>query len=459
MTQQYDTVIIGAGMSGLGAGIRLAMFDKKVCIIEKHSIPGGLNSWYKRGKRVLDTGLHAMTNFAVKGDKKKPLGKLLKQLRIPYEAFELVEQSFSLIDYPNTQLRFSNDIDELTSSVVAQFPQEKESWLKLLKMIEEYDELQLAYEKASAREFLASMIHDPLLCDMILCPLLSYGSAWENDMDYNQFVIMFKAVFLEGFSRPAHGIKPLIDLLEGLYKKHGGEIIYRNGVEKINTKDGVVQSVTLKKGDVIECKQILSCAGYAETMKFCEDDVQEQPKTGALSFTESIFYTSHSEKTKSNGASIIFQNKTNAYAYRSPQQLYDPNSALLSFPHNFSDIKCDEAIFRVTSLANYQMWKDLDKQAYKEAKSVLEKNSFAVVKQFYPDLSEEDISYSDTFTPTTVEKYTSRIGGAIYGSPDKQTDGKTKIENLFLCGTDQGFLGITGAILSGITIANLYSLK
>lgn len=37
----YDAVIIGAGMSGLAAGIRLAHFGKKVCIFERHNAPGG----------------------------------------------------------------------------------------------------------------------------------------------------------------------------------------------------------------------------------------------------------------------------------------------------------------------------------------------------------------------------------------------------------------------------------
>ena len=41
----YDTIIIGAGMSGLAAGIRLAHYEKKVCILERHTIPGGLNSF------------------------------------------------------------------------------------------------------------------------------------------------------------------------------------------------------------------------------------------------------------------------------------------------------------------------------------------------------------------------------------------------------------------------------
>ena len=40
----YDVVIIGAGMSGLAAGIRLAYFQKRVLILEKHYAFGGLNT-------------------------------------------------------------------------------------------------------------------------------------------------------------------------------------------------------------------------------------------------------------------------------------------------------------------------------------------------------------------------------------------------------------------------------
>ena len=35
MDEHFDAIIIGAGMSGLAAGIRLAMFDKNVLILEE----------------------------------------------------------------------------------------------------------------------------------------------------------------------------------------------------------------------------------------------------------------------------------------------------------------------------------------------------------------------------------------------------------------------------------------
>ncbi len=59
----YDTIIIGAGLSGLAAGIRLAYYDQRVCILERHTTIGGLNSFYRLGGRNFDVGLHAVTNF------------------------------------------------------------------------------------------------------------------------------------------------------------------------------------------------------------------------------------------------------------------------------------------------------------------------------------------------------------------------------------------------------------
>ena len=78
----YDVVIIGAGMSGLAAGIRLAHFGRRVCIFERHNAVGGLNGFYSIAGRRFDVGLHAMTNFTPPGVRGSPLTKLLRQLQI-----------------------------------------------------------------------------------------------------------------------------------------------------------------------------------------------------------------------------------------------------------------------------------------------------------------------------------------------------------------------------------------
>ena len=61
---------------------------------------------------------------------------------------------------------------------------------------------------------------------------------------------------------------------------------------------------------------------------------------------------------------------------------------------------------------------------------------------------------TDMFTPKTIRRYTWHDGGTVYGAAKKRLDGATPVENLYLCGTDQGYVGIIGAMMSGITMAN-----
>ena len=88
-SSDYDVVIIGAGMAGLAAGIRLAHFGRRVCIFERHNATGGLNGFYSLDGRKYDVGLHAVTNFVRPEVKGTPLGKLLRQLRIDRAEFAL----------------------------------------------------------------------------------------------------------------------------------------------------------------------------------------------------------------------------------------------------------------------------------------------------------------------------------------------------------------------------------
>ena len=71
----------------------------------------------------------------------------------------------------------------------------------------------------------------------------------------------------------------------------------------------------------------------------------------------------------------------------------------------------------------------------------------------------ENIVYEDSFTPVTIERYTSRTQGAVYGSSQKIKDGRTNFENLYIAGTDQGYLGIVGSLLSGVTMVNQHILN
>ncbi len=461
--REYDTIVIGAGMSGLGAGIRLAMFDKKVLILEKHSISGGLNSYYTRFKRPFDVGLHAMTNFSPRGERKSPLGKLLKQLRIKHEQLNLSEQKHSTIVFPDTKLSFTNEFSILIEEIAQKFPHEIDGFLKLVDEIKNFNEVSLKNEYQAAKSVVSTYLKSETLIEMIFCPLLIYGSAWEDDMDFSQFVIMFKSIYLEGFCRPEGGVRTLLNLLLETYEQRGGELEFKHGVEKILYDGKKVIGVQTTKGEKIKANKVLSSMGAPETYaRIDEQEKKTSAQTGRMTFTETIFITDKKPSDFGFHETIYFYNNRNKYLYRNPQTYYDDQSAVICFPNNFQDDDNPEGIIRVTFMADYTHWKKLlseDRKAYREKKKEMGETAYDVVKKLLPNSWDAKIECIDTFTPTTIERYTGHFGGTVYGSPDKSRDGTTPYQNLYLCGTDQGFLGIVGSLLSGISMANLHVLS
>ena len=457
----YDVLIIGAGMSGLAAGIRLAYYDKRVCIVEKHHRVGGLNSFYNLRGRKFDVGLHAVTNYVPKGVKLTPLPKLLRQLKLKREDFALCPQRVSAIKFPDKTLKFNNDLDFFVQDVVDNFTAQADNFQRLLKTIFEYDELNLYAKPISAREVVGSIISDPLLIDMVFCPLMFYGNAQENDIEFGQFVIMFKGIYCEGFARPQAGVRQILDVLVRKYRSCGGELKTRCAVTSIQAANNRIESVTLDNGEVLTTNKILSSAGYVETMRLLSnyDPTGIEDKAGQLSMVEFITVLDKQPAEMGHETTIIFYNNSDRFDYRKPDELVNVSSGVICCPNNFQyENPLPEGMIRITNLANFDLWNRLNEEEYKAQKAAWLGTSLGEVVKLVPDFR-DSIVFTDVFTPKTIHRFTGHVNGAVYGTPNKIRMGMTHLENLFICGTDQGFLGIVGAMLSGISMANLHILQ
>lgn len=457
----YDTIIIGAGLSGLAAGIRLAYFEKKVCILERHTTIGGLNSFYRLRGRNHDVGLHAVTNYAEPGAKGTPLSKIIRQLRLSWDDFNLSPQKESSVVFPGHTLGFTNNFEYFTQQVAEQFPDQKDNFQKLIQRINDYDELSLDRQELSGRAVVSECISDPLLVEMLFCPLMFYGSASAHDMDFGQFVIMFKSLFYEGFGRPYEGVRLLLKNLVKKFKSVGGELRLRSGVSSIRTENGRTTGVELDNGEFLEADNVLSSAGSLETFRMCEEgsEIAEQYEPGEISYVETIFSLDKQPTELGHDKTIIFYNDSEDFRYACPSEPVDVRSGIVCSPNNFAyDTPLDEGRIRITALANPDYWMNLPEEEYVAQKQVWCDRIVESALRYMPDFRDSIVD-TDMFTPRTIKKYTGHLNGAVYGAPKKIIDGKTYLENLYLCGTDQGFLGIIGSMLSGISIANAYLLK
>ena len=107
--------------------------------------------------------------------------------------------------FPDATLCFDNDFETLRDSVRDGFPKSADGFDRLVKMISEDDSFNPSLGYLSARKILDEMIADKLLREMLLCPMMFYGSSWLDDMDFHQFCVMFRSIFFEGLCRPANG--------------------------------------------------------------------------------------------------------------------------------------------------------------------------------------------------------------------------------------------------------------
>lgn len=454
-------------MSGLAAGIRLAYYQKPVCILERHTTIGGLNSFYRLRGRNHDVGLHAVTNYAAPGTKTGPLAKLLKQLRLRWDDFALKPQCGSAVIFPGQRLRFTNDFSVLVEEIASAFPHQVDGFRKLVTTIETFDELNLNQQAVSAMQVVSEYLSDPQLVDMLFCPLMFYGSATPRDMDFNQFVVMFKSIFQEGFARPYEGVRRILKSLTRHYKELGGELKLRHGVQGIKIDAGRAVGVILDDGREIEAENVLSTIGSVETFHLCGEALAGQSvpghggtveafPQGAISFNESISILNCQPAELGHRETIIFYNDSERFTYDVPTDPCDVRSGIICSPNNFQyddDRQLDEGVIRITALANPAYWMNLPIEVYADSKAVWGQKIIDSAVRFMPEFRRHVVD-TDIFTPKTIHRFTGHLNGAVYGAPRKLLTGESPVQNLFFAGTDQGFLGIVGSMLSGITIAN-----
>lgn len=457
----YDTIIIGAGMSGLAAGIRLAHFGQRVCILERHALPGGLCSFYRRDGRFYDVGLHALTNYCPDSSCRNPLALVLRQLRLRREEWALTPQLGSAIVFPTAVLRFSNDFELLLAEVRRAFPRQTDNFRRLANLLREHRPTGGSEDCLSARKVLSDAISEPLLVEMLLCPVLFYGGVREHDLDFEQFAMLFRAIFLEGLARPPGGARQIVLSLVQRFRQAGGQLRLHSPVARLAVKNDAVAKVILQNGKELIAQNVLSSAGWLETLQLCDAGwAKEKPSSSPrLSLVETCLVLDRPPKLLGIPESIVFYNNSEEFHYRRPDEPVDLWAGVVCAPGNFAySEQPKDNLLRITALANYRRWASLGAVDYRQAKQEWHERLMASAARFLPDFRPAVVAHQ-ILTPVTIQRYTGHIEGAMYGGPEKQPDGTTPLRNLFLCGNDQGLTGVVGAMLSGIRMANRWLLK
>jgi phytoene dehydrogenase-like protein len=261
MRENWDAIVIGAGMGGLTAAAHLVKAGLRVLVLERNPHIGGTAYVYHRKGFTFPMG---PLGFSHPGPVQNALrdlgvGEDLKFSRVHYRV-----RAFDL-DIP-VSLRFSELVRELTKS----FPADAEAVEQFFKHMDELISIQrisdsnpiqsMPYAKVSAAEYLHARIKD-----WRLRRLLGSIGTREPYSGLPLLAAMWNLMSHEGIWFPEEGMQSFCERLgRAVVEKNNnrGEIRLSKEVAKIRVDEGKVLGVSLKDGTQIEASSVISNADY-----------------------------------------------------------------------------------------------------------------------------------------------------------------------------------------------------
>ena len=136
----------------------------------------------------------------------------------------------------------------------------------------------------------------------------------------------------------------------------------RSAVKRLEVENGRVTGVELENGGELEARNVVSSAGWCETMRLCDDGqpVVTSRSAGQLSFCETIATLDAPPADLGHHRTITFFNDDDKFVWQKPDALCDVRSGVICSPNNFAyDSPLDDGTMRITALANFDRWRSL----------------------------------------------------------------------------------------------------
>ncbi len=131
----YDAIIIGAGNGGLSTATQLAVHGKKVLVLEKHNIPGGCGTSFRRGRFEFEVALHQLSQLGTKENPGELMG-IFKEYGI-YDKLEFIpiESLYKVVLPTGLEQALPPNRKGAEEALIKTFPAEKEGILKYYEIV------------------------------------------------------------------------------------------------------------------------------------------------------------------------------------------------------------------------------------------------------------------------------------------------------------------------------------
>ncbi|MBU3737052.1 MAG: NAD(P)/FAD-dependent oxidoreductase, partial [Methylobacterium sp.] len=455
--QAWDVIVIGSGAGGMGAAAALSRLGRRVLLLEKHYVAGGLTHEFERQGYRWDVGVHYLGEMQPGGQ----MRRLLDWLTDAPPEFAAMPEGYDHVRLPDGfAFTIRHPEQAFFDDLVARFPAERAGIAGYRKAIQAAGKaaislftsrsvpqpvgalIRLLKRDAIRRwvgrttaEVIADYTHDPQLTAILAAQWGDYGGRpAEGSFAMHALVVMS---YWHGAYYPVGGASTIAPAFMATITQAGGEVRTGAGVSGIRIAHGRVTGVTLESGEHIDAPVVISAIGAGETVRrlLPENEQSRDWAQRILQLKPNIAHfclylgwkTDAGESPEALGA-----HASNDWWYDTPQENGEiwcdpfeqpaPPMMFVSFPsmkdpaHRGHRHTAEAAVWAdwelMSAWADSAMGaRDPDYRALKDSMKAALLETFA---QRYPEIARR-VEVAEFSTPLSTVRFTGHERGAFYG--------------------------------------------
>lgn len=449
-------IVVGAGVSGLSAGIyaRLAGFDVTVC--ERHRIPGGNLTGWQRGEYHIDNCLHWLTGT-------NPASyqyKMWEDLGVLGDVGIYQSETLFTCEYGGQTLSLSNDIEKFKSDLLALSPEDKKEINSLINAIKLASLMQgiggknhdkksglftmiatlpslMKYYRLTTGE-LAKRFRHPLIQRFM-------ASFFTENFGSLAMIFVFSDFCSGNAGLPEGSSCAMAERMTDKFRRLGGELLLGREIKEINRNGDAAVSVTFADGETMNADYIVITAEPA--VAFPKLLGMPLPKYFAKQYAQRklMRFSSYQCAIACDAGTLPFKGDLTFELkpeYR--RGLMTKFLILREFSHEKSFAPDGKNVIQAMiycserAAENFIRLRERNREAYEKRKKRMADLIIAAVSDEFPGLSGK-LRCIDVWTPATYKRYVgSEIGsfmGFAFSSgfiPQRLKNAVAGLKNVFL---------------------------
>ena len=510
--KNYDNIIIGSGISGIGLAAILAKQGQSSLILERHYTPGGFTHVFKRRDYEWDVGVHYVGRVHQKRSLIRRIFDFISESRLEWAEMPDI---YEKIIFGNKVYEISRGKQKFKSKLKEQFNSSPDQ-----KSIDDYIDLVFKAAKSSrglfarravprwinnifgtfisrsAKEFFSKttleVLHTITKNQELIGVLTGQFGDYGLQPGKSSFIMHAMLVhhYLEGGNYPVGGSAKIFNSIEPTINAAGGEVFVNAEVDEILIEKNRTIGVRMVDGFEIMANRVVSSAGlhitYNKLLKSSSACNSVRRKINQISSSVPhlclyIGFKHTPEELNLPKSNLWIYPESYDHDQNIDDYLSNPENAefpvvYISFPASkdpdFQNRYPGRSTIEIITLTNYSFFKKWESAAWKnrgeEYESLKDRYAQSLLKKLYehqPQL-EGKVDYYELSTPLSTRHFVNYEQGEIYGlehSPERFSNNaihvKTPIENLYLTGQDIVSCGIAGALMSAVITSSVITRK